>query len=86
MDFGKLITLGTEVSERFSKAMKDGPGSFAAKDAVAFYREFISLLLPCDDTTFRKIGQAYLNHKKELDKKAPGLAEFVYKAISRVYQ
>jgi hypothetical protein len=39
----------------------------------------------CDDAAFRTIAQAYLDDKKELDKKTPGLAEFVYEAISHVY-
>lgn len=86
MDFEKLITLGTEVSEKFREAMKDGPDSFAAKKAVAFYKKFIDILAPCDDAAFREIGQAYLNHKKELDKKVPGLAKFVYESFLHVYK
>ncbi len=85
-DLGKLITFGMEVSEKFREAMKDGPDSLAAKEVVASFREFISILIPCDDTAFRAIGQAYLNHKEEMDKKIPGLAEFVNKAILHVYQ
>lgn len=82
VDFGNLIALGMGVSEKFREAMKDGPDSLAAKDAVVKFREFISLLMPCDDTTFRNIGQAYLDHKKDLDTKTPGLAGFVNAAIT----
>lgn len=80
-DFGKLIALGMKVSEKFHEAMKDGSESLAAKEAVAIFKEFISMLIPCDDTSFRKIAQAYLKYKEDLDKKTPGLAEFVYAAI-----
>ena len=85
MDFGKLITLAEDVIQRFRKAMKDGPDSLAAKEAVAAYKEFIQLIFPCDDKTFRSIGQAYLEHKNELDEKMPGLAEFVSAAIRNAY-
>lgn len=86
VDLGKIITLGIEVSEKFCEAMKDGSDSLAAKEAVAAFRKFISGLVPCDEAGFRKIAQAYLNEKEELDKKIPGLAEFVYKAILHEYQ
>ena len=46
----------------------------------------INMWIPCDDEAFRKIGQAYLIHKEELDKKVPGLAEFVSAAIGHIYQ
>lgn len=85
MDFDKLIALAEDVVQKFYKAMKDGPDSLAAKDAVTAYREFIQLILPCDDKTFRSIGQAYFEHKNELDKKMPGLAGFVSEAIRSVY-
>ena len=85
IDFDKVIALYMEVIQSFQKAMKDGPDSIAAKEAVASYRELISEWIPCDDTTFRNIGQAYLNEKYELDKKTPGLAEFVYEAILHIY-
>lgn len=86
MDLGKLITFGAEVTQKFQEAMKDGPESLAAKDAVAAFTEFINMVIPCDDAAFLRIGQAYLDHKKELDKKIPGLAEFVSKAILYVYK
>ncbi|SHO44059.1 MerR family transcriptional regulator [Anaerocolumna xylanovorans] len=85
MDFGKIIALGEEVFQKFCNAMKDGSDSLAAKDAVNAYMQFINIFIPCDDTAFRKIGQAYLKHKEELDKKTPGLAEFVSAAIMHVY-
>jgi hypothetical protein len=85
INIDKILALGCQVSEKFQKAMKDGPDSLAAKDAVAVLREFVNILAPCDDTAFCNIGQAYLNDKEELDKKIPGLAEFVYEAISHVY-
>lgn len=85
-DFGELISLSTEVIRKFREAMIDDPESLAAKEAVTAYRELINMWIPCDDTAFRKIGRAYLIHKEELDKKVPGLAEFVYKAILQVYQ
>ena len=85
-DFDKLIALGMEVSEKFGEAMNEGSDSLAAKEAVTVFGEFISILIPGDDIAFRKIAQSYLNHKEELDKKIPGLAEFVYEAILHVYQ
>lgn len=85
MDLGKFIALGAEITQKFCEAMKDGPESLAAKEAVTSFAEFINILLPCDDAAFRKIGQAYLKYKNELDKKTPGLAEFVYEAILHVY-
>ncbi len=85
-DFSKLIVLGGEVFEKFRNAMKDGSDSLAAKEAVTAYREFVNILIPCDDAAFRRIGQAYLDNKKELDKKTPGLAEFVSAAIGYIYQ
>jgi DNA-binding transcriptional MerR regulator len=86
VDWGKIIALGTEVREKFREAMKGGPDSFMAKEAVTAYREFINMVMPCDDTMLQKIGQAYLKYKEDLDKKTPGLAEFVYEAILHVYQ
>lgn len=85
MDFGKLITLSSEVMQKFREAMKDGPESFSAKEAVAIFRKFISILTPCDDAAFRKIAQAYLHDKEEMDKKTPGLAEFINAAIRHIY-
>jgi DNA-binding transcriptional MerR regulator len=84
-DFDKLISFAETVIQKFYTAMEHGPDSLAAKEAVASYREFIQFLFPCDDHTFRSIGQAYLEQKKELDKKMPGLAEFVSTAIRNVY-
>lgn len=82
MDFDKTISFAKDVIQKFQKAMKEGPDSLAAKEAVAAYREFIQFIFPeCDDLTFRRIGQAYLEYKNELDKKMPGLAEFVSEAI-----
>lgn len=81
MDWGKFIAHGREVSRKFSTALPDGPESSAARDAVFLLVSFINVLMPCDEATMRQIGQAYLNHKNELDKKEPGLAEFVYAAI-----
>jgi hypothetical protein len=43
------------------------------------------MLMPCDDTMLRKIGQAYLKYKEDLDKKTPCLAEFVSSAIRHIY-
>ncbi len=86
VDLGNLITLCSEVIQKFREAMKDGPKSLAAKESVAVYRELINIVIPKDDTDFREIGQVYLNYKKELDKKTPGLAEFVSAAILHVYQ
>lgn len=85
MDFDKLISLAEVVIQKFYKAKAHGPDSLAAKEAVAAYREFIQFIFPCDDHTFRSIGRAYLEQKKELDKKMPGLAEFVSAAIRNVY-
>jgi len=85
VDFGELISLCGEVFEKFRNAMKDGPDSLVAKEAVNAYMEFINKLIPCDDKAIRKIGQAYLLHKEELDKKSPGLAEFVHEAILYIY-
>jgi DNA-binding transcriptional MerR regulator len=85
IDFDKLITLCGEVIQKFREAMKDGPESLSAKEAVIFYRELMTILTPCDDTAFREIGQAYLKYKEDLDKKTPGLAEFVSAAIRQVY-
>lgn len=86
IDLGKLIAFGAEVAQRFQEAMKDGPESLAAKEAVATFKEFINMVIPCDDAAFKKIGQAYLNHKEDLNKKIPGLAEFVSAAIGNIYQ
>lgn len=85
MDFDKLIALAEDVIQKFYKAMKDGPDSSTAKEAVIAYRELIHLIIPCDDKTFRSIGQEYLEYKNDLDKKIPGLAEFVSAAIRNVY-
>jgi DNA-binding transcriptional MerR regulator len=85
LDFGRFFALGEEVVQKFREAMKDGPDSVAAKEAVTSYGEFLNILRPCDDAAFRKIGQAYLDHKNELDKKTPGLAEFVSTAIKNMY-
>ncbi len=86
VDFGEIISFCGSILKKFREAMVDGPESLAAKKAVIAYREFINMWIPCDDTAFRKIGQAYLIHKEELDKKAPGLAEFVSAAIGHIYQ
>ncbi|WP_018307359.1 MerR family transcriptional regulator [Desulfitobacterium hafniense] len=86
LDFAELISLCGDVIHKFREAMRDGPESSAAKKAVAAYRELITMWIPCDDTSFRKIGQAYLIHKEALDEKSPGLAEFVSKAILHVYR
>lgn len=85
-DFGKLVVLGREVIQKFHESMKDGPDSLSAKEAVASYKEFVNTWIPCDGKTFCKIGEAYLKYKEDLDKKTPGLAEFVYEAILHVYQ
>ncbi len=86
VDFGELISLCGDVMKKFREAMMDGPESLAAKKAVSAYRDLINMWIPCDDAAFRKIGQAYLVHKEALEKKTPGLAEFVYEAILHVYQ
>ncbi|GLC82717.1 MerR family transcriptional regulator [Lacrimispora brassicae] len=85
IDFGKIIALSTGAIQKFREAMKDGPESLGAKEAVAVYRELITMVMPCDDKTFHKIGQAYLNHKEELDKNTPGLAAFISAAIRHIY-
>jgi DNA-binding transcriptional MerR regulator len=86
LDWGMLLNLSEEVRDKFQKAMKDGPDSLAAKDSVTAFREFVNILMPCDDDTLRKIGQVYLDEREEINKKMPGLAEFVNAAISHVYQ
>lgn len=86
LDFGEFISLCGDVMQKFREAMMDGPESLAAKKAVTAYRELINMWISCDDTAFRKVGQAYLIHKEALDTKSPGLAEFVSKAILHVYQ
>lgn len=85
LDFGRLIALCSEVMQKFGEAMKDGPESLSAKEAVTVYRELIAIWIPSDDNAFRKIGQAYLKYKEYLDKKTPGLAEFVSEAIGHIY-
>lgn len=85
MDFDKIIALAEDVVQKFYKAMNNGADSLEAKEAVKAYREFIQLIFPCDDKKFRSIGRAYLEYKNELDKKIPGLAEFVSAAIKHVY-
>lgn len=86
MDLGKLIVFGEEVFEKFCNAMKDGPDSLAAKESVSAFKTFISEFISWEDTFYIKIAQAYLDEKETLDKKTPGLAEFVYKAIIHVYE
>ncbi|MGB8451004.1 MAG: MerR family transcriptional regulator [Anaerocolumna sp.] len=86
LDFGQLVPLCGDVMQKFREAMMDGPESLAAKKAVTAFIELINMLIPCDDKAFLKIGQEYLKYKEELDKKTPGLAEFVYKAILHAYQ
>ena len=85
-DFGKLVALSAEVIRKFREAMKDGPESSAAEEAVAAYRELINTWLPSGDKAFREIARAYLEHKEGLDKKTPGLAEFINAAILHVYK
>jgi len=85
LDFGKIITLSAEVMQMFRDAIKYGPESIAAKKAVTVYRELLSKLISCDDNAFCKVGQSYMIYKEDLDKKTPGLAEFVSAAISHVY-
>jgi len=85
LDFGKIINLCGDVIQKFHEAMKDGPESLSAKEAVTVYRELLTMWVPCDDATFREIGQAYLTYKESLDKKTPGLAEFVHDAILHIY-
>lgn len=85
LDFGKLITLCGEVMQKFREAMKDGPNSIAAEEAVASYKELINIMIPSSDKAFLKIGQAYLTYKEDLDKKVPGIAEFVYEAFLHAY-
>jgi DNA-binding transcriptional MerR regulator len=80
-DWGRLLNLSEEVSDKFHKAMRDGPDSLAARDAVITFRELVNMLMPCDDAALRKIGQAYLDEKEEINQKIPGLAEFVNAAI-----
>jgi DNA-binding transcriptional MerR regulator len=58
IDFGMIFVLGCEASEKFQKAMKDGPKSLAAKDAVAAFKEFVNIFPQFDDAAFRTIAQA----------------------------
>jgi len=85
MDFVDLGVRCGEIVQKFRKAMKDGSESTAAKEAVVYYKDFLSIWIPCDDNTFRKIGQSYFEYKEELDKKTPGLAEFVSASIGHIY-
>ena len=85
LDFSELIALSVKVLQKFREAMKDGPDSLTAREAVTVYQELISKWTPTDDKTFRKIGQSYLKYKEDLDKKMPGLAEFVSSAIRYIY-
>jgi DNA-binding transcriptional MerR regulator len=84
IDFDRVIALYMKVIQGFPEAMKFGPDSIEAKEAVTSFRELISAWIPCDDATFRNIGQAYLNAREEPDKKTPGLAEFISAAIEHV--
>lgn len=81
----EFLALCAEVMQRFHSALADDPEGLAAQKAVAVFVELINRCIPCDDSTFIKIAQSYLIYKEELDQKTPGLAEFVYKAISYVY-
>lgn len=85
LDFGKFFALCTEVMQKFCEAMKDGPESLSAKEAVTAFKKLLTILIPIDDKFFRKVGQAYLKYKEHLDKKTPGLAEFVSVAIRHIY-
>lgn len=85
LDLGELITLGNEVYQKFCDAMMDGPDSRAAKEAVELLREFIGILNPNNDIDFHEISQSYLEYKDKIDKKIPGLAEFISAAIEHVY-
>lgn len=84
-DFEEILALCEDVMQRFRDAMEDGPESLAARNAVNAYGKLINPWVSCDDKAFRKIGQAYFFYREELDKKSPGLAEFIYKAFLNVY-
>ena len=86
IDFDKCIALYMGVIQNFPKAIKDGPDSLAAKEAVASFAELLRIWIPCDDEAFHDIARAYSDYKEELDKKTPGLAEFVSAAIKNTYQ
>lgn len=85
-DLGDLISLCEKIIYKFHKAIKDGPKSLAAKEAVAAYGELINMWIPHNRKIFHKIGQAYLEYEEDLDEKTPGLAKFVYEAILHVYK
>ena len=84
-DFEEILALCEYVMQKFREAMIDGPESSAAENAVHAYGKLINRWVPCNDESFRKIGKAYLIYKEDLDKKSPGLAEFIYKAFLHVY-
>jgi hypothetical protein len=85
VDFGMLISLCGEVIQSFREAMGDGPESERAKEAVMAYRKLVTHWFPCSDDAFRKVAQGYLEHKEDMGKTPPELAEFVYEAILYVY-
>lgn len=50
----KLLARSEEVNDKFHKAMKDGPDSLDAKTAVIAFREFVNMLIPCEDPYAKK--------------------------------
>ena len=85
INLGELIELGNEIYQKFCDAMMDGPDSLAARRAVELLREFIGILDLNNDIDFHEISQWYLEYKEKVDKKTPGLAEFVSAAIGHSY-
>lgn len=80
-DWSQFRSNGEEIAAMFLSAMKDGPGSNEAQKAVSAFQEFVSVSMPCDKPALLQIGQAYLNNKNTINKKSPGLAEFINEAI-----
>jgi DNA-binding transcriptional MerR regulator len=80
-DWDKLKKQGETVMNMFRNAIKDGPESAEARNAVAAFRKFASAFISCKDHELLVIGQSYLDEKKAVNKKIPGLAEFISMAI-----
>jgi Predicted transcriptional regulators len=70
-----------EIGAMFYEAMPDGPDSESAEAAVIAFEKFILPLMQCEANELPEIGKAYLNDKKIVNQKIPGLAEFINEAI-----
>ena len=81
MDWDSTRRRCEEIGGMFFAALADGPDSEAAEAAVVAFEEFILPLLQCDAGELPEIGRAYLNDKKIVNQKAPGLAEFINAAF-----